>query len=98
MLYDKYSVLLPLSVTAMSKITKLLKIPHLLNKKKEAEHGKRRKEKENEERPPFNLLDRPPLERPKLVSFPKRTHSHSEEEEKQFNAWEGVGDRLDIKI
>lgn len=82
----------------MSKITRLSKIPHLLQKKRDAEQEARRKQKESEERPPFNMPQRPPLEKPKLVSFPKRTHADKEEEEKNFNAREGVGDRLDIKI
>lgn len=82
----------------MSKITRLTKIPYLLQKKRDADKESRKRDDEQKERPPFTMLERPPLEKPKLVSFPKRTHTDSEEDERNFNAREGVGDRLDIKI
>ncbi len=76
----------------MSRITRLGKIPQLLNRKKDLERDADRKKKD-QERPPFTLSEQPKAKKPKL-SIKKPPPS----EEKKGPSPDGVGGRIDLKV
>jgi hypothetical protein len=76
----------------MSRITRLRKIPQLLNRKREMERDAERKKKD-QERPPFSLSEQPQLKKPRLSAKKKPPA-----EESKGSSPDGVGGRIDLKV
>lgn len=79
----------------ISKISKLNRIPQLLNKKREAEREEKRKREESSDRPPFPFNHRPSINRPQ-PSVRSRTEAIKEQTAKSLR--QGIGRRVDLFV
>lgn len=79
----------------ISKISRLNRIPQLLNKKREAEREEKRKREESSDRPPFPFNQRLSVKRSKTSS----PGSYSTKEMETASARkEGIGRRIDVFV
>jgi len=82
-------------MTLTSKISRLSRIPQLLNKRREAEEEEKRKRDDSSERPPFPFNGQPNFNRPKPNS---RSRSEAISQQTAKSIKEGIGRRIDVFV
>lgn len=80
----------------VTKIAKLTRIPHLLQRKREVEKNARKKKDESGERPPFPLKEKPAFKKSHPPNLPKSSSKSLPELPKA--AKKGIGERIDLTI